>query len=143
MTSFRTPTRFLFFDEIIYFCSHIFRISKIIPIASFSARVITLTQYPITILDCRLNSRIPRFNWLKSQSYDACREMRNRDNFRYRRMCQYRRNFLPKSFRRCWPPPCILFYLFYKNRNFMQSKNEYIPHRIDSSIQSSLSLISY
>ena len=46
-------------------------ISKILPSRRFISSVITLSQCPITIPDCRLNSRIPRFNWPFYQSYDA------------------------------------------------------------------------
>ena len=38
-----------------------YSIKKMIPIKYFSARVITSSQYPITILDCRLNSRTRDF----------------------------------------------------------------------------------
>ena len=60
-----------------------FDISKIIRIVSFSARVITLSQCPITLLYCRLNSRIPRSHWSLFQSYGAFWERHNRDNFRF------------------------------------------------------------
>ena len=46
-------------------------ISKILPSRRFIPIVITLSQCPITIPDCRLNSRIPRFSWPLYQSYDA------------------------------------------------------------------------
>ena len=38
-----------------------------IPTAPFTPRVITMSQCPIRILDCRLNSRIPLFHWSLSQ----------------------------------------------------------------------------
>jgi hypothetical protein len=46
-------------------------IPKMIPTAPFTPRVITMSQCPIRILDCQLNSRIPLFHWSLSQSYDA------------------------------------------------------------------------
>ena len=59
-----------------------------IPTAPFTPRVITMSQCPIGILDCRLNSRIPLFHWSLSQSYDAwCTVLfkrRSRDHFRYK-----------------------------------------------------------
>ena len=53
-------------------------ISKMIPTAPFTPRVITMSQCPIRILDWRLNSRISLFHWSLSQSYDAWCKGRSR-----------------------------------------------------------------
>jgi hypothetical protein len=58
-------------------------ISKILPSRRFIPIVITLSQCPITIPDCRLNSRIPRFSWPLYQSYDAPDKSTTRQDFRY------------------------------------------------------------
>jgi hypothetical protein len=58
-------------------------ISKILPSRRFISCVITLSQCPITIPDCRLNSRIPRFIWPLFQSYDALDKSTTRQDFRY------------------------------------------------------------
>ena len=44
---------------IIFYYSIYGTISKMIPTAPFTPRVITMSQCPIRVLDCRLNSRIP------------------------------------------------------------------------------------
>ena len=68
---------------------HLWSISKIIHIAVFTPRVITISQCPIRILDCRLNSRIPLFHWSLSESYDAWCKRRSRDHFRFTKKAEY------------------------------------------------------
>ena len=78
-------------------------ISKILPSVIFILSVITLSQYPIIIPDCRLNSRIPRFDWPLYQIDDAKDKNYTRQDIRYRHPVQrgggqYRRKFFIKLF---------------------------------------------
>jgi hypothetical protein len=70
-------------DNQMNFFGIILDVSKMIPTAPFTQRVITMSQCPIRILDCRLNLRISLFHWSLSQSYDAWCKRRSMDDFRY------------------------------------------------------------
>ena len=41
----------------------IYHISKMIPTAPFTPVGVNMSQCPIRIIDCRLNSRVPLFHW--------------------------------------------------------------------------------
>ena len=84
-------------------------ISKILLTHRFISSVITLSQCPITIPDCRLNSRIPRFNWPLYQSYDAPDKSTTRQDFRYIEEYTGRHMIFFLNFLRCE------FICFYKN----------------------------
>ena len=58
-------------------------ISKILPSVIFILSVITLSQCPIIIPDCQLNSRIPRFDWPLYQIDDAQDKNDTRQDLRY------------------------------------------------------------
>jgi hypothetical protein len=104
-------------------------ISKIIPVESFSAGAITLRKWPMKSRDSWIKSTIEYSDWTLAQSYDACWERLNRDNFRYTMQLRWT-GFLQKILSyvgyltNLWP--LLSFYSFLiklNNHNFLTQFN--------------------